>query len=136
MPPDLLDFEEPIGVLLKEIEALSMLPRTSEREQEISALRSRVDQVRREIFSSLTPWQQVLVARHPSRPHTLDYVERVFTDFTEIHGDRRFGDDAAIVAGFARFGNDEVLIVGHQKGRGTKEKIRRNFGYARPEGSR
>lgn len=136
MPPELLDFEEPIGVVLTEIEALSMLPQTPERQEELSTLRARVDQLRREIFSGLTPWQQVLVARHPSRPHTLDYVDRIFTDFTEIHGDRRFGDDAAIVAGFGQFGDDPVLIVGHQKGRGTKEKIRRNFGYARPEGYR
>ena len=136
MPPELLAFEEPIGVLLKEIEALSLLPRTPERQDEISTLRRRVDQVRREIYSQLSPWEQVLVARHPDRPHTLDYVERLFTEFTEIHGDRRFGDDAAIVAGFAQLDRDPVLVVGHQKGRGTKEKIRRNFGYARPEGYR
>ena len=136
MPPDTLDFEEPIAVLLKEIEALKMLPRTSERQEEITSLHTRVDQVRRDIFANLTSWQQVLIARHPSRPHTLDYVDRLFTDFTEIHGDRRFGDDAAIVAGFGLFGPEPVLVVGHQKGRGTKEKIRRNFGYARPEGYR
>ena len=136
MPPELLTFEEPIGVLLKEIEALSLLPRTPERQDEISTLRQRVDQVRREIYSQLSPWQQVLVARHPDRPHTLDYVERLFTEFTEIHGDRRFGDDAALVAGFAQLDRDPVMVIGHQKGRGTKEKIRRNFGYARPEGYR
>ena len=136
MPPDTLDFEEPIAVLLKEIEALKMSPRTSERQEEITSLGTRVDQVRREIFANLTPWQQVLIARHPSRPHTLDYVDRLFTDFTEIHGDRRFGDDAAIVTGFGLFGPEPVLVVGHQKGRGTKEKIRRNFGCARPEGYR
>ncbi len=136
MPPDTLDFEEPIVILLKEIEALKMLPRTSERQEEITSLHTRVDQVRRDIFANLTSWQQVLIARHPSRPHTLDYVDRLFTDFTEIHGDRRFGDDPAIVAGFGLFGPEPVLVVGHQKGRGTKEKIRRNFGYARPEGYR
>ena len=136
MPPDTLDFEEPIVVLLKEIEALKMLPRTSERQEKITSLHTRVDQVRRDIFANLTSWQQVLIARHPRRPHTLDYVDRLFTDFTEIHGDRRFGDDAAIVAGFGLFGPEPVLVVGHQKGRGTKEKIRRNFGYARPEGYR
>ena len=136
MPPDTLDFEEPIVVLLKEIEALKMLPRTSERQEKITSLHTRVDQVRRDIFANLTSWQQVLIARHPRRPHTLDYVDRLFTDFTEIHGDRRFGDDAAIVAGFGLFGPEAVLVVGHQKGRGTKEKIRRNFGYARPEGYR
>ena len=136
MPLDTLDFEEPILVLLKEIEALGLLPRTPERQQEIDELRARADQLRHEIYSGLSPWQQVLVARHPNRPHTLDYVERIFTDFTEIHGDRRFGDDPAIVCGFAAFDDEPVLVVGHQKGRGTREKIRRNFGYARPEGYR
>ena len=133
---ELLELEEPIGVLLREIEALRMLPRTEQRQEEIDRLGSRVTELRREIFDSLTPWQHVLVARHADRPHTLDYVERLFTDFTEIHGDRRFGDDPAIVAGFARFGDTPVMVVGHQKGRGTREKIRRNFGYARPEGYR
>ena len=134
--PDLLEFEEPIGVLQREIEALRMLPRTTQRQAEIERLDKRVDAVRREIYDNLTPWQHVLIARHADRPHTLDYVGRLFEDFTEIHGDRRFGDDPAIVAGFARFGYTPVMVVGHQKGRGTKEKIRRNFGYARPEGYR
>lgn len=133
---ELLELEEPVGVLLREIEALRMLPRTEQRQEEIDRLGSRVTELRREIFDSLTPWQHVLVARHADRPLTLDYVERLFTDFTEIHGDRRFGDDPAIVAGFARFGDTPVMVVGHQKGRGTREKIRRNFGYARPEGYR
>ena len=136
MPAETLEFEEPIRVLLKEIEALELLPRTPKRDQELDELRRRVDAVRREIYSALSPWQQVLVARHPNRPHTLDYVERIFTDFTEIHGDRRFADDPAIVCGLARFGDQALLVVGHQKGRGTREKIRRNFGYARPEGYR
>ena len=131
-----LEFEGPIIVLLKEIEALSLMPRTPARHQEIDALRARVTQVRQEIFGSLTPWQRVLVARHPKRPHTLDYVARSFTDFTEIHGDRRFGDDHAIVAGFARFDGEPILVVGHQKGRDTRRKVYRNFGYARPEGYR
>lgn len=134
--PDLLEFEEPIGVLQREIEALRMLPRTKERQAEIERLDKRVDEVRREIYGNLTPWQHVLIARHADRPHALDYVGRLFEDFEEIHGDRRFGDDPAIVAGFARFGETPVMVVGHQKGRGTKEKIRRNFGYARPEGYR
>ena len=134
--PDLLEFEEPIGVLQREIEALRMLPRTKERQAEIERLDKRVDEVRREIYGNLTPWQHVLIARHADRPHALDYVGRLFEDFEEIHGDRRFGDDPAIVAGFARFGATPVMVVGHQKGRGTKEKIRRNFGYARPEGYR
>jgi len=136
VPSELLDFEEPVGVLLKEVEALEMLPRTGERDQEIASLRRRAEQVRGEIYGRLTPWQRVQVARHPLRPYTLDYVERMFTDFHELHGDRRFGDDQAIVAGFARYKDQPVLVVGHQKGRTTKEKIARNFGYARPEGYR
>ena len=134
--PELLEFEEPVGVLLKEIEALSMLPKTAERERSIASLRQRADQIRAELFQSLTPWQRVLVARHPSRPNTLDYVERLFTSFDELHGDRRFADDHAIVAGFAEYRGTPVAVVGHQKGRDTKQKIFRNFGYARPEGYR
>src|SRR5919112_1698098 len=134
--PELLEFEEPIGVLLKEIEALSMLPRTPEREKSIDSLRRRADEIRAEIFQSLTPWQRVLVARHPNRPNTLDYVERLFTDVDELHGDRRFADDHAIVAGTASYKGEPVVFVGHQKGRDTKQKIYRNFGYARPEGYR
>ncbi len=136
MPLETLDFEEPIAVVLKEIEALSLLPRTKERQQEIDELRRRVEKLRREIYERLTPWQQVQVARHPDRPHTLDYIERLFTDFIEVRGDRRFADDPAIVAGFARFSGQEVLVVGHQKGRDTHQKVYRNFGYARPEGFR
>jgi acetyl-CoA carboxylase carboxyl transferase subunit alpha len=136
MPADLLEFEEPIGVLLKEIEALSMLPRTPERERSIETLRKRADEIRAEIYSHLTPWQRVLVARHANRPNTLDYVERLFTGFDELHGDRRFADDHAIVCGLADYKGEPVAIVGHQKGRDTKQKIFRNFGYARPEGYR
>jgi acetyl-CoA carboxylase carboxyl transferase subunit alpha len=134
--PELLEFEEPVGVLLKEIEALSMLPKTPERERSIESLRQRADQIRAELFQNLTPWQRVLVARHPGRPNTLDYVERLFTSFDELHGDRRFADDHAIVAGFAEYRGSPVAVVGHQKGRDTKQKIFRNFGYARPEGYR
>ena len=136
MPADLLEFEEPIGVLLKEIDALSMLPRTPERERSIETLRKRADEIRGELYANLTPWQRVLVARHPNRPNTLDYVERLFTDFIELHGDRRFADDHAIVCGFARLQAAAGRVVGHQKGRDTKQKILRNFGYARPEGYR
>jgi acetyl-CoA carboxylase carboxyl transferase subunit alpha len=134
--PELLEFEEPIGVLLKEVEALSMLPKTPEREREIESLHRRAESIRVEIFANLTPWQRVLVARHPNRPNTLDYVERLFTHFDELHGDRRFADDHAIVAGTAEYKGQAVAIVGHQKGRDTKQKIFRNFGYARPEGYR
>src|SRR5687767_1322379 len=138
MPPDILEFEEPVGVLLKEIEALSMLPQTAERKQSIDRLHRRVESIRRQIYASLTPWQRVLVARHPNRPTVLDYVRRLFTEFTEISGDRRFADDHAIVAGTALYKGEAVAIVGHHKGSGgdTKQKIFRNFGYARPEGYR
>src|SRR6476661_836192 len=133
---DLLEFEEPVGVLLKEIEALSMLPKTPEREKSIESLRRRADEIRTELFQNLTPWQRVLVARHEKRPNTLDYVERLFTDFDELHGDRRFADDHAIVTGLAEYRGAPIAVVGHQKGRDTKQKIFRNFGYARPEGYR
>src|SRR3954466_5858358 len=138
MPADTLEFEEPIAVLLKEIEALSMLPQTPERLRSIDSLRRRVESIRGEIYQHLTPWQRVLVARHASRPTVLDYVERLFTEFTEISGDRRFADDHAIVAGLPRYKDEPVMIIGHHKGSGgdTKQKVFRNFGYAKPEGYR
>ena len=134
--PDLLEFEEPIGVLLKEIEALSLMPRTPDRERSIETLRRRADEIRAELYANLTPWQRVLVARHPNRPGTLDYVERLFTGWDELHGDRRFADDHAIVCGFGDYRGQPVAVIGHQKGGDTKQKIYRNFGYARPEGYR
>jgi acetyl-CoA carboxylase carboxyl transferase subunit alpha len=135
--PELLEFEEPIGVLQKEIDALSMLPVTAEREAEIDSLRRRADSIRAELYRNLTPWQRVLVARHPARPSVLEYVNMLFTDFIEIHGDRHFGDDHAIVTGLARYKGQPVLVVGHHKGGAdTKQRIFRNFGYARPEGYR
>jgi acetyl-CoA carboxylase carboxyl transferase subunit alpha len=137
MPPDTLEFEEPIAVLMKEIEALSMLPSTPSRQASIESLRQRIDSIREDLYRNLTPWQRVLVARHPARPTVLDYVSRLFTEFTEISGDRKFADDHAIVTGFARYKDAPVLIVGHHKGGGdTKQKIYRNFGYAKPEGYR
>jgi acetyl-CoA carboxylase carboxyl transferase subunit alpha len=136
MPVELLEFEEPIGILLKEIEALSKLPETDQRRQDIARLEARITAIRGDIYRNLTPWQRVLVARHPSRPTTLDYVERLCTDFVEIRGDRRFADDHAMIAGLARYRGEEILVVGHQKGSDTKQKIYRNFGYARPEGYR
>ena len=136
MAADTLEFEEPVRVLLKEIEALSLLPKTAQRAADIARLEARVVEVRGEVYKTLTAWQRVLVARHPNRPYMLDYVERIFTGFDEIHGDRRFGDDGAIVCGFAEFKGRPVLAVGHQKGRDTKQKVQRNFGYARPEGYR
>ncbi len=132
-----LEFEEPVAVLHKEIEALSMLPRTPERDRSIESLRARAQSIRAEIYANLTPWQRVLVARHANRPNTLDYVELMFTDWLELHGDRRFADDHAIVAGIARYKGEPVCVVGHQKGSAdTKQKIYRNFGYSRPEGYR
>jgi acetyl-CoA carboxylase carboxyl transferase subunit alpha len=133
---ELLEFEEPVGVLLKEIEALGMMPTTPERDRSIESLRRRADEIRADIFRTLTPWQRVLVARHPNRPNTLDYVERLFTSVDELHGDRRFADDHAIVTGLADYKGQPIAFVGHQKGRDTKQKIFRNFGYARPEGYR
>jgi acetyl-CoA carboxylase carboxyl transferase subunit alpha len=138
MPPDTLEFEEPIAILLKEIEALSLMPQTPERQRSIDGLHQRIESIRAEIYQRLTPWQRVLVARHPQRPTVLDYVNRLFTEFTEISGDRRFADDHAIVTGFARYHGEPVLVMGHHKGGGgdTKQKIYRNFGYAKPEGYR
>src|SRR5581483_3867357 len=131
-----LDFEEPIAVLLKEIEALTLLPRTDARDREIESLRRRVESVREELYRTLTPWQRVSVARHPARPGLHEYIDRLFAEFVEIHGDRRFADDHAIMTGFATYKGQAVLLVGHVKGTDTKEKIFRNFGYARPEGYR
>jgi acetyl-CoA carboxylase carboxyl transferase subunit alpha len=138
MPPDTLEFEEPIALLQKEIDALAMMPQTPDRLRSIDSLHNRIESIRADLYRSLTPWQRVLVARHPNRPTVLDYVSRLFTEFTEISGDRRFADDHAIVTGFARYKDEPVLIVGHHKGGGgdTKQKIFRNFGYARPEGYR
>jgi acetyl-CoA carboxylase carboxyl transferase subunit alpha len=136
MAPDILEFEEPIGVLLKEVDALMLLPRTDARDREIESLRRRIESVRGQLYASLTPWQRVLVARHPSRPGLEDFVARLFPDFVEIHGDRRFADDHAIMCGFATYKTQPLLLVGHVKGGDTKEKIFRNFGYARPEGYR
>jgi acetyl-CoA carboxylase carboxyl transferase subunit alpha len=131
-----LDFEEPVAVILKEIEALSLLPRTPARDREVESLRSRLTSIRADLYATLTPWQRVMVARHPDRPGLEDFIARLFPGFVEIHGDRRFADDHAIMTGFAQYHGRPVLVVGHVKGKDTKEKIFRNFGYARPEGYR
>jgi acetyl-CoA carboxylase carboxyl transferase subunit alpha len=130
------NFEEPILKLKRRIEELSALPDDAAHRREVEKLQEKLERVSREVYASLTPWQKTLVARHPLRPYTLDYISGLMTDFTELHGDRRFADDAAILAGFALFRGRAVAVVGHQKGRDTKEKIRRNFGMARPEGYR
>lgn len=105
-------------------------------EADLIAAKKELDAVIKRVFSELTPWQQCQLARHPDRPHTMAYTHSIFTDFTELHGDRRFADDPAIVAGLARFEGEPVAVVGHQKGRDTAEKLRRNFGMPRPEGYR
>jgi acetyl-CoA carboxylase carboxyl transferase subunit alpha len=131
-----LDFEEPIAKLLKELESLTVLPRTDAHQRSIDTLRHRLDTLRGDVYSSLTPWQRVQVARHPNRPGLDGFIERLFTGFVEIHGDRRFADDHAIMTGFADYKGLPILVVGHVKGGDTKDKIYRNFGYARPEGYR
>jgi acetyl-CoA carboxylase carboxyl transferase subunit alpha len=136
MPPETLEFEEPIARLLEEIEALSLLPHTDARDRELESLNRRLQSVRAELYATLTPWQRVQVARHPNRPSLEDFIARLFTGFVEIHGDRRFADDHAIMTGFAEYRDQPVLLVGHVKGGDTKDKIFRNFGYARPEGYR
>jgi acetyl-CoA carboxylase carboxyl transferase subunit alpha len=140
MSADPSQFEEPIVRIRRRIEELSAMDSSGEtepaREAEIADLRQKLTKVSHEIYSNLTPWQKTLVARHPQRPYTLDYIASMIEDWTEIHGDRKFGDDAAIVAGFGRFKGIAVCVVGHQKGRNTKEKVLRNFGQPRPEGFR
>jgi len=128
-------FEQPILEIEKRIEELSGFE-DEIKKREIDRLRARLDQTRREIYSNLSPWQKTLVARHPRRPYTLDLVGQIFEDFLEIHGDRGFADDPALVCGFALYHGRPVAVIGHQKGRDTKEKIHRNFGMPRPEGYR
>ena len=130
------DFEAPILDLQKQIEALAAFPGDPAKEKEAARLREELLEKRREVYSHLTPWQKTLVARHPSRPYTLDYVAAFLEDWVELHGDRRFGDDPALVCGFGLFRGRPVAVVGHQKGRDTKQKIYRNFGMAKPEGYR
>ena len=126
-----LDFEKPLLELEKQIEELKRLPASDTR-----ALEKQLATLRIEIYRNLTPMQRVQVARHPRRPYPLDYVNTVFTDFVELHGDRLFRDDPAIVGGWARLDGISVMVIGHQKGRDTKENLYRNFGMAHPEGYR
>jgi acetyl-CoA carboxylase carboxyl transferase subunit alpha len=133
-----LDFEQPIAELEAKIDELRFVGDDSQvnLSAEIRRLKSKSDALTRSIFSGLTAWQVAQVARHPQRPYTLDYVERLFTDFEELHGDRTYADDQAIVGGLARFDGRAVMIIGQQKGRDTKAKVQRNFGMPRPEGYR
>jgi acetyl-CoA carboxylase carboxyl transferase subunit alpha len=130
------DFEQPLRAIEQRIAEVESAPDADQRGGEIARLRTQLSGMRRQIFAGLTPWQKTLVARHARRPYTLDYVEKLCTDFSEFHGDRRFADDPAIVSGFALLRGRPVAIVGHQKGRTTREKLHRNFGMPRPEGYR
>ncbi len=138
MNPDYLDFEQPIAELEAKIDELRLVESTDEFDlnEEIARLQSKSQNLIKSIFHNLSPWQVSQLARHPRRPYTLDYIDRLFTDFTELHGDRMYADDAAIVAGIAKFDRQSVAVIGHQKGRNTNENIRRNFGMPRPEGYR
>jgi acetyl-CoA carboxylase carboxyl transferase subunit alpha len=130
------DFEAPLVALQKRIDELAAFPGDSAKEQEARRLRQELTERRRSVYAALTPWQKTLVARHPNRPYTLDYIAALFTEFTELHGDRRFAEDPALVTGFALYKERPVAVIGHQKGRDTKQKIFRNFGMPKPEGYR
>jgi acetyl-CoA carboxylase carboxyl transferase subunit alpha len=138
MNPNFLDFEQPIAELEAKIEELRYVGDDTEINisDEIGRLQDKCKSLTESIFNKLTPWQTSKLARHPQRPYSFDYIDRVFTDFQQLHGDRAYGDDKAIVGGIARLEGRPVMIIGHQKGRDTKEKIKRNFGMPRPEGYR
>jgi len=138
MKTTFLDFEQPIAELEAKIEQLRYVQDDSavDISDEIGRLESKSSALVKDIYSKLSPWQIALVARHPQRPYSLDYIDLIFTDFVELHGDRSFADDLAIVGGMARFNGQSCMVIGHQKGRDTKEKIQRNFGMPRPEGYR
>lgn len=133
-----LDFEQPIAELEAKIEELRHVTSESELniQDEINRLQAKSRQLTTSIFASLTPWQITQLARHPHRPYTLDYVQSIFSDFQELHGDRMYADDLAIVGGLARLDDRPVMVIGHQKGRDTKERVRRNYGMPKPEGYR
>jgi acetyl-CoA carboxylase carboxyl transferase subunit alpha len=133
-----LEFEQPIAELETRIEELRYVQDDSavDISEEIQRLTKRSQTLTKDIYGKLSPWQVAQVARHPQRPYTLDYIQLLFTHFEELHGDRSFSDDPAIVGGLARFGNEPCMVIGHQKGRDTKEKILRNFGMPKPEGYR
>jgi acetyl-CoA carboxylase carboxyl transferase subunit alpha len=138
MKTNFLDFEQSIADLEAKIEELRFVQDDSavDISEEIERLEKKSGQLTKDIYAKLSPWQISQVARHPQRPYTLDYLSLIFTDFEELHGDRAFADDHAIVGGLARFNGQSVMVIGHQKGRDTKEKIYRNFGMPRPEGYR
>lgn len=133
-----LDFEKPIIELERKIEELKGFTAREDINMsgELKKLEAKLAQIKQEIYENLTPWQRVQLARHPKRPYTLDYIEMMMTDFVEIHGDRHFADDKAIVGGLATLNGEKIMVIGHQKGRDTKENLVRNFGSAHPEGYR
>jgi acetyl-CoA carboxylase carboxyl transferase subunit alpha len=135
-----LDFEKPILELQRKLDELKRHPETHSMgisfEEEVALIEKKIQETRRQIFARLSAWDRVKIARHPKRPYTLDYLETVFSEFAELHGDRLFADDHAIVGGFAKLGEQKVVVIGTQKGRDTKENINRNFGSAHPEGYR
>lgn len=133
-----LDFEKPLRELENQLQHLQEMSAESkiDVEHEIAAIETKIEATKRNIYSDLTPWQKVQLARHPNRPYTLDYIGEIFTQFQELHGDRMYRDDAAIVGGTARFEEIPVMVIGQQKGRNTKENLRRNFGCPHPEGYR
>ncbi|MCX5706967.1 MAG: acetyl-CoA carboxylase carboxyltransferase subunit alpha [Candidatus Omnitrophica bacterium] len=133
-----LDFEKPIVELEKKIQELKhfILEKKIDLSSEVRKLEDKLEHLKKDTYTNLTAWQRVQLARHPQRPYTLDYINLLMSDFIQIHGDRLFSDDKAIVAGFAKLDNDKIIIIGHQKGRDTKENLRRNFGCAHPEGYR
>ena len=134
---DYLDFEKPIREIEEKIEKLSAAPASkSNAQDEIRKLRTKLIQIEYELYGKLSPWQRTQLARHPQRPSTLDYIDALCRDFLELHGDRSFGDDRAIVGGFARFNDQSIMIIGHQKGKTLKERMQRNFGMPNPEGYR
>ena len=138
MNPNFLDFEQPIADLQAKIEGLRLVGNDNSLNisDEIARLQDKSNTLTESIFGNLTSWQIARLARHPRRPYTLDYLEHIFTEFEELHGDRHFSDDAAIVGGTARLDGKPVMVIGHQKGREVREKVRRNFGMPRPEGYR
>ena len=137
---DYLDFEQPIIELQSKLDALTRTTQASgvevDFESEAEQIREKIEETRKTIYSKLTPWQRIQLARHPRRPYTLDYIETAFDEFSELHGDRLYSDDRAVVSGFAKLGEEHVMVMGTQKGRNTKENVLRNFGCAHPEGYR
>src|SRR5256886_664829 len=135
-----LDFEKPIAELQAKLDELKKHPETHSLgisvDEEVALMQKKLEETKRQIFSNLSAWDRIKIARHPKRPFTLNYLESAFTDFTELHGDRLFAEDRAIIGGFAHLGAHEVMVIGTQKGRDTKENILRNFGSAHPEGYR